>query len=110
MPAPRRAILRATVSCVVDMTNNMTYIVIMIRINIAEAKAHLSRHLEKVEGGETIILCRRNVPIAEIRPIARPPEEPRPVGIDRGMVVPPSFFEVLPEEILDAFEGGHSSP
>ncbi len=94
----------------IDMIINMTCIVIMIRLNIAEAKAHLSGHLEKVEGGETIILCRRNIPIAETRPIARSPEEPRPVGIDRGMVVPPIFFEVLPDEILDAFEGGHSSP
>ena len=77
----------------------------MIRINIADVKANLSRYLERVESGETIILCRRNVPIAEIRPIAKPPEKPRPIGIDPGMVVPPSFFEPLPDDLLDAFEG-----
>ena len=78
----------------------------MIRLNIANAKAHLSQYLERVESGETIILCRRNIAIAEIRPIAKLPDEPRPVGIDRGMKVPASFFVPLPDEILDAFERG----
>lgn len=78
----------------------------MIRINIAEAKTQLSRHLERVERGETILLCRRNVPIAEIRPLTPRRTEPRPVGIDRGMEIPKIFFEPLPDEILDAFTGG----
>lgn len=77
----------------------------MTRVNIAVAKAHLSRILEQVEGGNTVILCRRNVPIAEIRPIRQPPGTQRPVGIDRGMKIPPSFFEPLPDAVLDAFEG-----
>jgi prevent-host-death family protein len=78
---------------------------VMTRVNIADAKAHLSRLLERVEGGDTIVLCRRNVPIAEIRPIRQLPHRQRPVGIDRGMKIPPSFFEPLPEAVLDAFEG-----
>ena len=78
----------------------------MIRVNIADAKTHLSRSLDKVEGGETILVCRRNVPDAEIRPVPRPPAEPRPVGIDRGMTIPSDFFEPLPDDLLDAFEGG----
>jgi antitoxin (DNA-binding transcriptional repressor) of toxin-antitoxin stability system len=77
----------------------------MLRLNIAEAKTQLSRHLARVERGETIILCRRNVPIAEIRPLPRPLDEPRPVGLDRGMKVSASFFEPLPDEVLDAFDG-----
>jgi len=77
----------------------------MIRVNIADAKAHLSRHLERVERGETIILCRRNIPIAEIRPIRQLPDRPRAVGIDRGMAIPASFFEPLPDSLLTAFEG-----
>jgi len=77
----------------------------MIRVNIAEVKARLSYHLEQVERGETVVICRRNVPIAELRPVARPPTAPRPLGIDRGMTVPPSFFEPLPAALLEAFEG-----
>ncbi|MBI5438635.1 MAG: type II toxin-antitoxin system prevent-host-death family antitoxin [Nitrosomonadales bacterium] len=41
----------------------------MISLNINKAKAHLSKYLHAVESGETVVLCRRNVPIAEIRPL-----------------------------------------
>ena len=84
----------------------MVYKWSMIRVNVAEAKAHLSRYLESVERGETVVLCRRNVPIAEIRAIPRPARELRPVGIDRAMAVPAAFFEPLPDNLLAAFEGG----
>ncbi len=77
----------------------------MIRVNIADAKTHLSRYLERVEDGETVVLCRRNVPIAEIRPLPKSPKQLRPVGIDRGMTIPPSLFEPLPPDLLDAFRG-----
>ena len=78
----------------------------MIKVNLADAKARLSQYLDSVERGETVILCRRNVPIAEIRPLPQPPMGPRPIGTDPDFVVPDSFFEPLPEELLDAFEGG----
>ena len=77
----------------------------MIKVNTAEAKIHFSRYVRRVEKGETIVVCRRNVPIAEIRPIPKPPLKQRPVGIDRGMTLPSSFFEPLPGELLDQFEG-----
>ncbi len=77
----------------------------MIKINIAEAKAHFSRYIEAVERGETVTVCRRNVPVAEIRPLRQPLRDLRPVGIDRGMEVPASFFEPLPDDLLAAFEG-----
>ena len=79
----------------------------MIRLNVHEAKTHLSRYLARLEEtGETIILCRRNVPIAEIRPW---PERSRQVarfGLWKGRIeVPEAFFEPLPEDLLSAFEG-----
>ena len=84
----------------------MVYFLVMKQVNIAEAKTHLSRYLSLVEKGETVVLCRRNVPVAEIRPLPARPRRPRPVGIDKGRyTVPDSFFEPLPDEILDAFEG-----
>ena len=44
----------------------------MIRVDIADAKTHLARYLDSVEKGEMVVICRRNVPIAEIRPVSRP--------------------------------------
>ena len=79
----------------------------MIRLNIHEAKTHLSRYLARLEAGETILLCRRNRPIAETRPLPRPESAPRPFGLARGTFsVPESFFEPLPDEIIEGFEGG----
>ncbi len=80
---------------------------IMIRINIFEAKTHLSRYLSRLLDGETIVLCKRNVPIAEIRGLPPASTKPRPVGLARGqLTIPDSFFAPLPEEIIDSFEGG----
>lgn len=79
----------------------------MIKLNIHEAKTHLSRYLPALEQGETILLCKRNIPIAEIRPLPKPREQPRPIGLaaDRGVELPPEFFEPLPAELLAAFTG-----
>ena len=81
----------------------------MIRLNIHEAKTHLSKHLRRVKKGETIILCERNVPIAEIRPIKSENRGPRPIGLDKGrLIVPENFNDPLPDWLLDAFEGKES--
>ena len=78
----------------------------MIRLNIHEAKTHLSRYLGKLRRGETILLCKRNIPIAEIRPLPKRRKGKRPIGLAKGeFEVPPEFFEPLPSELLDAFNG-----
>jgi antitoxin (DNA-binding transcriptional repressor) of toxin-antitoxin stability system len=78
----------------------------MIRLNIHEAKTHLSRYLERLQQGEVIQLCRRNVPIAEIRGLPRRRTAPRPFGLEAGrFAVPETFFEPLPPDLVDAFEG-----
>ena len=81
----------------------------MIKLNIHEAKTHLSRYLEKLRKGETILLCKRNVPIAEIRLLLSQPYRKRPIGLAKGQLkIPKEFFDPLPEEIIRAFHG-HSS-
>lgn len=81
----------------------------MIKLNIHQAKTHLSRYLKDIEAGETILLCRHNVPIAEIRPLPKQRKTPRQLGTAKGKVtVPPEFFDPLPEEILRTFEGRDS--
>jgi antitoxin (DNA-binding transcriptional repressor) of toxin-antitoxin stability system len=78
----------------------------MIKLNIHQAKTHLSRYLDRLLRGEVIVLCRRNVPIAEIHPIKSPRSAPRPIGLHKGQfTVPGSFFFPLPDDLLDAFEG-----
>ncbi len=78
----------------------------MLRVNIHEVKANLSRYLEVAASGATVVICNRNVPVAEIRAIAPRRAEPRPIGLAQGTFeVPDSFFEPLPEDVVEAFEG-----
>ena len=78
----------------------------MIKLNIHEAKTHLSKYLAKLKTGEPILLCKRNHPVAEITALPKTPVHPRPIGLAKGQFsVPRSFFEPLPDELLHAFEG-----
>ncbi len=52
----------------------------MITLNIHEAKARLSEMPAKVEAGETVVVCRRNKPVVEIRPLPRKPSLPLGAG------------------------------
>lgn len=74
--------------------------------NVHEVKAHLSEYLARVEAGETVLICRRNRPIAELRPVAAARKAPRPIGLAEGSVkVLPAFFEPLEDELVELFEG-----
>ncbi|MDP2825596.1 MAG: type II toxin-antitoxin system prevent-host-death family antitoxin [Sulfuritalea sp.] len=44
---------------------------------VAEAKAHLSELLARVESGEELVITRRGLPVAQlspVRPVKRPPD------------------------------------
>ena len=77
----------------------------MIQLNIHEAKTHLSRYLKELTAGECIVLCKHNMPIAEIRPLPKPQNKPRPIGLAKGQFrIGKAFFEPLPKDIVEAFE------
>jgi prevent-host-death family protein len=78
----------------------------MIKLNIHEAKTHLSHYLEEVEQGETILLCKRNKPVAEIRPLPGHRHKKRPIGLAKGKFsIPSTFFDELPDEMSASFNG-----
>jgi prevent-host-death family protein len=82
----------------------------MIMVNIHEAKAKLSEYLDAVAKGERVLICKRNQPIAELRAVEQKRTEPRTIGGVTGIVIPPSFFDPMPDEFLDAFESGPVYP
>lgn len=91
------------------MTNIVPYHKTMISLNINEIKTHFSRFLAKVSNGETVLVCKRNVPIAEIKPVAVLPNKKRPMGL-AGKEYPDfeisdAFFDPLPDDIVAAFNG-----
>ncbi len=47
----------------------------MVTVNLAQAKAHLSELLNKVEAGEEVVITRRGRPVAHLSAVA-PPKQP----------------------------------
>ncbi len=86
----------------------------MTAVNVHEAKAKLSELLDRVEQGETVVIARRNKPVAELRPVARAARKKkrRPIGLAKGMGrVLPAFFEPMDEaELADWYEVKPSDP
>lgn len=83
----------------------------MLRINISEMKSRLSAALAKAEDRETVIICRRNKPIAELRAVASEKKvlRKRPVGLAAKKYpdweISKECFEPLPDDILACFTG-----
>ncbi len=79
----------------------------MQRINVHDAKTHLSSYLERVEQGEVFTICRNNVPIAELRAIPKPLRAARRLGQHKGQVaLATEFFEPLGDAELGLWNGG----
>ena len=80
----------------------------MKAVNVHEIKAHLSEYLTAVERGETVVIARRNKPVAKLVPITSGEDErkPRPIGLARGMGhVGPEFFERMGDDELGFWDG-----
>lgn len=75
-------------------------------VKVQEAKTRLSSLLREVEAGGEITISRGSTPVARLVPVRPGPgeERRRPMGFLR-LRVPEAFFEDLPEEELDAWEG-----
>jgi len=73
----------------------------MRQVNIHEAKTQLSR---LIAAGEEVVIARYGEPVARLIPIV-PPATKRVPGSARGKFeVPQTFFDPLPDDLLDTFE------
>lgn len=59
----------------------------MTTANIAELKSHFSRYLNLVEHGEPVQICKRNVAIAQIVPLAAKKNNKTKLDCGQGTVV-----------------------
>jgi prevent-host-death family protein len=85
----------------------MTNTIVMVKVNVFEAKAKFSEYLERAGRGERIVICRHNKPIAELCAINEARAEPRPIGPIAGRPtfdVPATFFEPMSEDDLELWE------
>ncbi len=69
-----------------------------------EAKTHLSRLVQRVENGEEFVISRAGRPVARLVGLPKASTSRSP-GAWRGRVVVADDFDILPDEILDAFDG-----
>lgn len=79
------------------------------QVNMHEAKTHLSRLVERVEGGAEIVISRAGKPAAKLVPI---PTGKRKLGIWEGKVQFPSEedWAEMDREIAESFEEGEIFP
>ena len=83
----------------------------METLNIHAAKTHLSRLVERVEGGETILIARAGKPVAKLVPLEpeatdRTAMAARRIGFMKGeFSIPDDFNEMGREEIDEMFNG-----
>ena len=74
----------------------------MTTVNIHEAKTHLSRLVERVSQGETVVIARAGKPVAKIVPLGEPSAKPRRFGFMQGKV-PEDFDRMFEDEIAELF-------
>ena len=70
--------------------------------NISEAKARLSALIEKVAGGQEVIIGKAGKPVAKLVPYDRS-EEVRKPGALKGKIRIHDDFDTLPADISEAF-------
>jgi len=77
----------------------------MKRVNVHQAKTHLSRYLDEVEAGAEVVIAKAGRPVARLCPL-RAPQRPRKLGLlDGRFKIPEDFDAPLPARVLAGFEG-----
>ena len=78
----------------------------MVQVSVEEIQQEFSAYLKRVEAGETLVIMRAGQPVAEVKPVVADAKTLRPFGLCAGeFVVPDDFDALLPEDLLNAFEG-----
>ena len=72
-------------------------------VNISEAKANLSKLIEKAYHGEKIVIAKNNLPLVDL--VVHKPEGKRTLGLLSGRVEVPEDFTDESSEINEMFYG-----
>ena len=78
----------------------------MSTVPIHTAKTHLSRLIERACAGEDVIIARGDVPVVRLVPVDAPAPARRPNTLKGIITFNEAFWDPLPEDELDAWEGG----
>ena len=82
----------------------------MASISVYQARAELSRLIERALAGEEIVITRRGKPTVRLLPV-EPAQPARKPGALKGLFeVTDAFFEPLPDDVLEAFYNSSIEP
>ena len=75
-----------------------------------DAKNRLPELIKAVEGGQTVTICRRGVPVVDIVRTKKEPRKKRTLGTLRGkiQVVDVDWWKPMTDREVDAFLAGRS--
>jgi prevent-host-death family protein len=82
----------------------------MASISVYQARAELSQLIERALSGEEIVITRRGRPTVRLLPVEQAMPQRKPGALKGLFEVSDSFFEPLPEDILEAFYNSSVEP
>jgi prevent-host-death family protein len=71
-------------------------------VNLYDAKAHLSRLIDRATAGEDIVIGRAGKPLVRLVPVDN--LRPREPGLLKGMTVPDAVFDPLSDDEQSLWE------
>lgn len=71
-------------------------------VNMYDAKTQLSRLIDRAAAGEEILIGRSGKPLVRLVPVDD--ALPRTPGLLKGLAIPDTLFDPLPDQELDAWE------
>ncbi|HEY7167791.1 MAG TPA: type II toxin-antitoxin system prevent-host-death family antitoxin [Candidatus Binatia bacterium] len=69
------------------MSNSRSYYGHMKKASVSELKNQISRYLDYVKHGETVIVLDRNTPVAELKPITERSPTSRLIALERKGII-----------------------
>jgi prevent-host-death family protein len=75
----------------------------MRSVSAREANQQFSRLLGEAANGEEIVITRRGKPAVRLVPVEEARQPRRPGALKGKLKLPESFFDPLPDDIIDAF-------
>ena len=76
-----------------------------MKVSVEDVEKDPREYLDRVLGGETVVVFENDRPVAEMRPLPKRTGM-RPIGLAKGdFIVPDDFNDPLPEDVLQLFEG-----
>jgi prevent-host-death family protein len=72
-------------------------------VNVSEAKAQLSRLIDKVCQGEKVVIAKNNLPLVDL--VKHKPTGKRKLGLLAGKIVVPKNFTDEDDQINELFYG-----